>query len=426
MNTRRQFLKKSALTAAAMAAPMIVPSHVLGKNSPSDKITLGFIGVRNMGMNNLKNFIGRDQVHVLGVCDVDRRIGGQAKQFVDQAYDNSDCAMYGDFRELTRRADVDAVVISTPDHWHTIPALDAMRHEKDVYVEKPLTLTIDEGKALEAAVKRYGRVLQTGSMQRSMITFRHAVELVRNGYIGELKHIQVSLPGNNRTSDGPWMPDPIPPEFDYDFWLGPAPYKEYVEERCHYNFRFILDYSGGQVTNWGAHHLDIAQWALDMDDSGPVDIAGRGKFPTDGLFDTALTVDFDARYENGVTLSCKTSGALNGIRFDGSEGSITATRGRVTSEPATIVDHVIGPDDLRVYHSNDHAENFMSCIRSRRQPITDVSVGHRSATLCHLGNIAMLLGATLKWDPGKQVFINSDAANAMRFRAGRGEWSRCV
>jgi predicted dehydrogenase len=424
MTTRRDFIKAS--TATLVAAPMIIPSHVLGQNSPSNKITLGFIGVRNMGMGNLKNFIGRDQVQVLGVCDVDRRIGGAAKQFVDETYGNSDCALYGDFRELTRRPDVDAVVICTPDHWHTIPALDAMRHEKDAYVEKPLTLTIDEGKALEAAVQRYGRVLQTGSMQRSMYTFRHAVELVRNGYIGQLKHIQVSLPGNNRFSDGPWRPDPIPPEFDYDFWLGPAPYQDYTEERCHYNFRFILDYSGGQVTNWGAHHLDIAQWALDMDNSGPVEVIGRGTFPTDGLFDTATTVDFACRYANGVTLTCKTSDRLNGIRFDGSDGSITATRGTVISTPESIVEQIIGPNDIRVYHSNDHAEDFLSCIKSRRQPITNVTVGHRSATVCHLGNIAMLLGAHLKWDPQQQVFIDNEAANAMRFRAGRGEWNRCV
>mgnify|MGYP006280143599 CR=1 FL=1 len=422
MQNRRQFLRQSVAASAACLAPTVLPSRLFGKNSPNNKITLAFIGVRNMGMNNLRNFIGREEVQVVAVCDVDQRIGLEAKQFVDERYGNTDCQLYGDFREVTRRPDIDAVVISTPDHWHTIPALDAMKHEKDAYVEKPLTLTIEEGKALVAAVEKYGRVLQTGSMQRSMYTFRHAVELVRNGYIGELKSIRISLPGNNRFSDGPWTPDPIPAEFDYDFWLGPAPWEAYTEERCHYNFRFILDYSGGQVTNWGAHHLDIAQWALDMDHSGPVEITGRGEFPDDGLFNTATFVDFDCLYDNGVTLTCKTDKNLNGIRLEGSEGWIVATRGSVRSSPAEITKQVIGPNDNRVYFSNDHADNFLNCIKSRRKPITDEIVGHRSATVCHLGNIAMMLKAHLKWDPKREVFTNSTAANSMMARAARGEW----
>jgi predicted dehydrogenase len=422
MTSRRQFLKVSALATVGLAAPTIVPAKVLGKNSPSNKITLGFIGVRNMGMTDLRNFIGRDQVQVVAVCDVDRRIAEEARLFVNQTYGNKDCQLYGDFREITRRSDIDAVVICTPDHWHTIPAIDAVKHEKDAYVEKPLTLTIDEGKALTAAVQRYDRVLQTGSMQRSMFTFRHAVELVRNGYIGSLKKIDVFLPGNNRFSEGAWTPDPVPAEFDYNFWLGPAPWKAYTEERCHYNFRFILDYSGGQVTNWGAHHLDIAQWALDMDDSGPVEIIGRGKFPEDGLFDTATVVDFDCLYDSGIFLTCKTDKSRNGVRFEGSDGWIYVDRGKILSSPASIAKQVIAPNESRVYFSNDHADNFLSCIKARRKPITNDMVGHRSATVCHLGNIAMLLRAHLIWDPQQQVFTNNDAANAMMSRAMRGEW----
>ena len=422
MTTRRQFLKKSTVFSLGIVTPTIIPSRVLGKNNPGNKITLAFIGVRNMGTGNLRNFIGREKVHVLAVCDVDRRVGLLAKQLVDRQYGNSDCSMVGDFRQVTRRPDIDAVVISTPDHWHTIPAIDAMKHQKDAYVEKPLTLTIDEGKALVAAVRQYGRVLQTGSMQRSMYTFRHAVELVRNKRIGELESIEVFLPGNNRFSDGPWTADPIPKEFDYDFWLGPAPWAAYTEERCHYNFRFILDYSGGQVTNWGAHHLDIAQWALDMDGSGPVEIIGRGQFPADGLYNTATTVDFDCLYDNGVTLTCKTDESQNGIRFNGSHGWIYADRGKILSEPESIAQQELEPNDIRVYHSNDHADNFLRCIKSRRKPITDEIVGHRSASLCHLGNIAMMLGATLRWDPQEQIFTNNPAANAMLSRAMRGEW----
>jgi len=419
MHTRRHFIKSMA---ALSLAPTIVPSTVFGKNSPSNRITLGFIGVRNMGMNNLRNFIGRDRVQVVAVCDVDQRNAKAAKDFVDETYGNSDCAQYGDFREVTQRPDIDAVVICTPDHWHTIPAIDAMKHEKDAYVEKPLTLTIDEGKALVAAAERYGRVIQTGSMQRSMYTFRHAVELVRNGRIGELTSITVSLPGNNRHSDGPWQADPIPKEFDYNFWLGPAPWQPYVEERCHYNFRFILDYSGGQVTNWGAHHLDIAQWALDMDESGPVEITGRGEFPNNGLYNTATQVDFDCRYANGVTLTCKTSGELNGLKIKGTEGWIVATRGSVYSSPKGIAQEVLGPNHKRVYFSNDHAANFIECIKSRKKPITHEGIGHRSATVCHLGNIAMMRRATLTWDPVSEQITNNPAANAMLYRPMRGEW----
>jgi len=421
MQTRRDFLK-SAAASIGFLAPTIVPSSVFGKNSPCNRITVGSIGVRNMGMNNLRNFIGRDQVQVLAVCDVDKRIGRDAKQFVDETYGNNDCTLYSDFREVTQRRDIDAVVIATPDHWHTIPAIDAMKHEKDAYVEKPLTLTIDEGKALVDAVNRYGRVLQTGSMQRSMYTFRHAVELVRNGRIGELKSIHVFLPGNNRHSEGAWTIDKIPEEFDYDFWLGPAPWEPFTEERCHYNFRFILDYSGGQVTNWGAHHLDVAQWALDMDDSGPVEITGRGEFPKDGLFNTATFVDFDCRYANGVTLTCKTSGELNGLRLEGADGWIVATRGSVYSSPESIAKEVIGPEARHVYFSNDHAGNFLSCVKSRQKPITHEGIGHRSASVCHLGNIAMMLRSTLTWDPEREMFPGNTAANAKLSRAMRGEW----
>ncbi len=423
--SRRQFLKRAAgVTACAMAFPYIVPSSVLGKAggvAPSNRIVLGVIGTGLQGVSDMRGFLGIDEVQVVAVCDVDRAHRDHAKQIVDQAYGNKDCAAYNDFREVTRRSDIDAVVISTPDHWHILPAIDAAKHGRDLYVEKPLTLTIDEGRVLSDTVRRYGRVLQTGSQQRSGRNFRFVCKLVRNGRLGKLHTVHVGIPGNNRTTSPIWTPQPVPDGFDYDFWLGPAPWQPYHEQRCHYQFRFILDYSGGQVTNWGAHYLDIAQWALGMDDSGPVEITGHGEFPSSGLFTTATKVDFRCTYANGVRLYCKTGG--QGVRFEGTDGWIFVDRQILEAEPASLLKESLGPNEIRLYESRDHKQNFLDCIRTRRRPIADVEIGHRSATVCHLGNIAMLRGCTLKWDPEREEFIDDDAANRMRNRAMRLPWT---
>jgi predicted dehydrogenase len=290
-----------------------------------------------------------------------------------------------------------------------------------VYCEKPLTLTILEGRALADEVKRYNRVLQTGSQQRSADNFRKACELVRNGYIGEVKTVHVGIPGNNRTCEPTWEPMPVPEGFDYDFWLGPAPWEPYHAKRCHYEFRFVLEYSGGQVTNWGAHHLDIAQWGLGMDDSGPVEIVGDGEFPESGLFTTATRVHFEATYANGVKLVCKTGGSHT--RFEGTEGWVDVKRGGLETEPASLKQQVIGADEIHLYKSNNHKGNFLDCIKSRKDPIASAEVGHRTGTLCHLGNITMLLKRPLRWDPAAERFIGDDAANSMRWRPRRSPWT---
>jgi len=421
--SRRSLLRRGGLAGSALAFPAIIPASALGRDGvtpPSNRIVMGTIGVGSQGMGNMRSFMGHSDVQMVAACDVDAKHLASAKASVDSRYGNKDCAAYNDFREITRRDDIDAVCIATPDHWHTIPAIDAAEHGKDMYVQKPLTLTIREGRVLADAVKRHGRVLQTGSQQRSDQRFRFGCELVRNGRIGKLETVLVGIPGNNKRCGPTWEPEAVPDGFDYDMWLGPAPWAPYNQQRCHYQFRFILDYSGGQVTNWGAHHLDIAQWGMGMDESGPVEIMGDGEFPTTGLFTTATRVHFECTYANGVLLTCKTGGT--GTTFIGTEGRVYVNRGRISAEPTSLLKERIGPDEIHLYESRSHFGDFLECVRSRSKPICNEEVGHRSSTVCHLGNIAMLLGRRLKWDPLKEEFPGDDEANAMRRRAPRRPW----
>ncbi|NOY81995.1 MAG: Gfo/Idh/MocA family oxidoreductase [Kiritimatiellaeota bacterium] len=422
--SRRGFLGKgAALAGAALGFPTIVPAAALGKAgrpAPSNRIVMGVVGVGLQGMDNLRSFLGFRQVQMVAVCDVDARHLAAGKHAVDRRYGNRACRAVRDFREITGRDGVDAVCIATPDHWHVLPALDAVRHGKDAYVQKPLTLTISEGRMLADAVYRYGAVVQTGSQQRSSYRFRHACELVRNGRLGQIHTVRVGIPGNNKRCGPTWNPEPVPPELDYESWLGPAPWAPYHHQRCHYQFRFILDYSGGQVTNWGAHHLDIAQWGLGTDRSGPVEISGHGEFPETGLFTTATKVYFECRYSSGTRLICSTGGG--GVVFEGNRGALRVDRGRLTADPPSLLKEVIGPGEIRLYESRNHFANFLECVRTRRPPICDAEIGHRSATMCHLGNIAMLLGRKLKWDPTREEFPDDDEANRLRSRVPRPPW----
>ena len=414
--TRRQFLKSSAVTAAAFAVPTIVPSSVFGANAPSNRITIGSVGLGGMGTGDMKGFKGKSGSEVVALCDVDAGHLKTAREIA--GLDEKSC--YNDFRDLISRDDIDAVVVATPDHWHVPVSIAVVKAGKDVYCEKPLTLTIGGGRALADAVKRYGRVLQTGSQQRSGSEFRNACELVRNGRIGKLHTIKVGIPGNNKKCPPTWETQPVPEGFDYDMWLGPAPWEPYTEQRCHYQFRFVLDYSGGQMTNWGAHYLDIAQWGNGADDTGPVEIEGKGDFPESGLFTTAKKVDITYTYANGVKLLLKTGGG--NTRFEGSEGWVFVTRGKIDAEPKSLLNEKIGPDEIHLYNSRDHKQDFLDCIKSRKDPIASAEIGHRSSTVCHLGNIAMLLGRKVKWDPKKERFINDSAADSMIARSMRSPW----
>jgi predicted dehydrogenase len=349
-------------------------------------------------------------VRVVAVCDVDRQRRDRALERVSDAYGSSDCATYVDFRELLARDDIDAVIIATPDHWHSIPAIAACEAGKDVYCEKPMTLTISEGRAMVNAARENERVFQTGSQQRSGFFFRHGVELVRNGYIGEVKSIIVGVHGHAGYCDLP--AEPMREGLDWEMWLGQAPWRPY-NYRIWRSWRSYWDYSGGSVTDWGAHQFDIAQWALGMDESGPVEV----RPPEDGH-------EIRAVYGNGVTVERHEPVDYSeySIKVIGSEGEVEMHREWLRTKPRSLRYATIKPGEERVYYSDDHKGNFLDCIRSRKKCIADVDIGHRSVSVCHLGNIAYRLGRRLKWDPVKERFVGDDEADRMLSRAKRSPW----
>lgn len=424
--SRRDFLRGAAVAGTALALPTILPSRLFGQNAPSRKITIGMIGVGAQGSGHLATLMGFDEARVLAVCDVDRLRREAAAAVVNANYGNADCAMYNDFRELAARRDIDAVWVCTPDNWHALAAIEAIRRGKDAYIEKPLTLTLHEGRALVEAARSHQRVVQTGTQQRSSKHFHDAAQFIRNDGLGKLERIEILIPANNKFCDATWQPELVPDGLDWDMWLGPAPWRPFNRNSCHYNFRFILDFAAGQVTNWGAHYIDIAQWALGMDESGPVEIEGHGEFPTTGLFSTATKVNFTCRYANGVELHCHTryDGAFDGnIRFYGERGWLDVSRSATTaSDPALLKEVRAAEGAVKLAVSQNHHDNFLQCIRSREKPVADVAIGHRSTSVCNLGNIAMLLDRKVRWDPAKEEFVDDEIANRMRARSMRGPW----
>ncbi|HIE50554.1 MAG TPA: Gfo/Idh/MocA family oxidoreductase [Armatimonadetes bacterium] len=422
--TRREFLGRMVRSLAGAGVGLTLPTFVSaralgtkGQVPANDRITLGFIGVGGMGSGHLRGFLGNSQVQVLAVCDVYEPHRARAKSWVDERYGNSDCAAYKDYRELLDRNDLDAVVISTPDHWHTLISIHACEAGKDVYCEKPLTLTIAEGRALVNAVRRYGRVFQVGSQQRSASNFRFACELVRSGRIGKVHTVRTGFgygpQGGNAPDQEP------PPGLDWNLWLGPAPWGPYNPDRCLYNFRWFWDYSGGKMTDWGAHHNDIAQWGLGMDESGPVEIEGEGRFPTEGNYETAIWFRIEYTYANGVKLIC---GEGHGAKFEGTDGWVHVDRGFLRAYPEDLLHEPLGPNDVHLYRSPGHHQDWLNCIRSRQRPICDVEIGHRSVTVCHLGNIAIRTGRKLRWDPVKEQFIGDPEANRWLSKPYRAPW----
>jgi predicted dehydrogenase len=322
---------------------------------------------------------------------------------------------------------IDAVLISTPDHWHALASIHACEAGKDVYCEKPLTLFIAEGQALVKAVRRYKRVFQTGSQQRSSPEFRKACEYIRSGRLGKIKTVKIGLPGVNYTSraKSPSVSDgQPPPELDYDLWLGPAPSRPYNENRVHYLFRFFWDYAGGQMTNWGAHHLDITQWALGMDDSGPISAEGAAVFNAEKLYETPETFDVTFKYANGTVVDCSsgTSKYPGGITFEAEKGSIHVNRGKLSSTPEEILTQPLTEADVKLYASNDHHQNWLDCIKTRKDPICTAEIGHRSATICHLGNIAIRTGKKLAWDPHKEQIVGDPDLAKWLHRDYRSPW----
>jgi hypothetical protein len=456
--TRREFLKAGAACGASLVTfPYFVPARVLGAGGAvpaSEKIVMGCIGVGSMGGGHLRGFSGQDDVRMVAVCDLRRKFRERAKQTVDERYGDSGCTAYHDYRELLARPDIDAVCIATPDHWHALVAIEAARNRKDMYMEKPVDVHVAAAKALREAVNRYGVVFQFGTQQRSGRDFRFACELVRNGRIGKLHTIVVgSLPGAELPNQ-PTQPAPDPSEFDYDMWLGPAPWAPYTFERAASRaegspgyWMHIHDYGLGCLSGaWGIHHVDIAQWGNNSDDTGPLEIEGTGVLPQDGLCDTALTWRVEHIYANGVKMihldraqavrefpqfASKTLQYTGvGILFLGADGWVIVSRGGIDAqqhavpraEPKSLLQTVFDSGEPRLPVSNNHKRNFLECVRTRQQPISSMESAVRSDTICHLDDIAIRLGRKLYWDPAKEQFLNDDQANRLLTRPLRSPW----
>lgn len=456
MRTRRDFLKTSAAAVGAAAAPYIVPARVLGASAPSNRINVGFIGNGNQCTIDLPAFLGQPDVQVLAVCDVntasygykspDQFLGRKPAQDKVNAFyaeqkpsgQYRGCDAYNDFREVLGRADIDAVAIVVPDHWHALMVVMAAEAGKDMYCEKPLSLTVRQGQKMVEAVRKHERILQTGSHYRSSPLNRFACELVRNGRIGQVQRVITQVAEQNAVDPGPgWQPAPVPEGFDYAMWLGPAPQVPYHPDRCLYRFRFNLDYSGGQTTNFGCHSNDIAQWGLGMDHTVPIEYEDAGsEWPAPGgLFNTATKVSFQARYANGVELICATTKTGFGTRFEGSDGWVEYGYRGVKTFPESLATSTIKPDEIHLPVSNpqrtedasrnyipDHVRNFIDAVKSRKDPIEPVEIGHRTATLCHVANIAMLLKRKLSWDPVREQFVNDAEADKLLDRPMRSPW----
>jgi myo-inositol 2-dehydrogenase/D-chiro-inositol 1-dehydrogenase len=433
--TRRQFIKGSAVAAAGFLVPTIVPASVFGADAPSNRITIGFVGVGRMGSGDMRELLGFKEVQIIAVCDVDSNRVRNAQKTVESHYAKQSaggtykgCATFGDYRDLVTRDDIDAVCVVTPDHWHALPSIAAAKAGKDIFLQKPLTLTIREGRVLSDTVRRYNRIFQVGSQQRSDARFHQACELVRNGRVGKLHTVKVGF-GTDPGTD-PTPPMPVPDNLNYDMWLGQAPWVAYTEKRVHPQKDYdrpgwlrISDYGAGMITGWGAHHNDIAQWGMGTEYTGPVEIEGQAEFPRDGLWDVHGDFRIEYTYANGVKVICADNKKnKQGIVFEGSEGWVYVMRGFIDAQPKSLLTSTIGPNEIHLYKSNNHKANWLECIKSRAETIAPAEIGHRSCTVCLLGDIAMRLGRKLRWDPDKERFIGDDEANKMLWRPMRSPW----
>jgi predicted dehydrogenase len=454
LQTRRDFLKLSMGAAAAIGFPTIVPASVFGQTAPSNRINVGAIGVGRISRgHDLPGIWQFDQARIMAVCDLDAKRVEEGKTLVNGYYSKKTgkpydgVTGYHNYHELLANKDIDAVVISTPDHQHAILAVDAVHAKKDVYLQKPASLTIAEGRAMSNAVMASGQILQVGSQQRSWKQFHRACELVRNGRIGEIKHLEIGLPGDPSGPDAP--PMPIPTNLNYDAWLGSTPEVYYAEIRVHPQDGFSRpgwlrceQFGAGMITGWGAHHVDTAHWGMNTEYTGPVEVWGTAEFPTHGLWDVHGKFLTHAVYANGVTMDI--SGDFpNGIKFYGSEGWIFVTRdemvtptdpggksgGKAAVAPQPLVasnpkilDSVIGPDEVHLYESADQHGNWLDCIQSRKAPTAPAEIGHRACSTCLIHHIAMKTKRKLFWDPVKEHFKNDDDANCMLSRPQRAPY----
>ncbi|UBM57483.1 Gfo/Idh/MocA family oxidoreductase [Marinilongibacter aquaticus] len=446
--SRRKFMKNSlAASAGVLAFPTIVPSSVFGKNAPSNKIQIGQIGCGRIARDHdLPGTMQHDVAQLVAVCDLDHHRTVEGKAHVEKYYREKknktvDIKMYDDYRELLLNKDIDAVVISTPDHWHSQPAIEAALAGKHVYLQKPTSLTVEEGRLLSDIVHRQGVTLQVGTQQRSMPQFRLAAELVRNGRIGKIHTVKVGLPGDPA---GPVAETgPVPKGFNYDMWLGSTPEMEYSEMLVHPQTGYgrpgwlrVEQFGAGMITGWGQHHFDSAAWGMNTEYTGPISVESVAEFPKYGSWNVHGDFMVKAEYENGITMY--TSGGFpNGIRYEGTDGWVFVTRGPYrasasdpipvmkngtksldASDPA-ILDSVIGKDEIHLYKSDEQHGNWLDCIQSGKEPISPVEKGHRACTVCLISHVAMKLPRKLEWDPKAERFHNDDEANAYLSRPQR-------
>jgi predicted dehydrogenase len=433
--SRRRFLQSSMLAGAGLSLPAWYAGELAAQEAPAtprsakDKPGIALIGCGGMGRGDGNNALRFGEMRA--VCDVDQgRLAEAKEQFAG-------AEAYTDFRKVLERDDVEVVICGTQDHWHALVSMGAMRAGKDVYCEKPLTLTIEEGQRMVETQRATKRVLQTGSQQRSDERFRLACELVRNGRVGRLRRVAVRLPAGRH--GGPFSESPAPEGLDWDLWLGPREQVPYVKEKCHGTFRYWYDYSGGTMTDWGAHHNDIALWGMGLERSGPVRIEGRPRAEMiPGGYTAASEYEVRYTYANGVTHTCESVASDgpdgrsrgrqpgergHGVMFEGSDGWIFVTRGQIEASDPDLIETALPASAERLYVSNDHMGNFFERVRSRKAPVCDVEIGHRSATICHLGVIAIRLGRELQWDPEREVFTGDAGLNAWKSREMRAPWT---
>lgn len=434
---RRKFIKNTVkVSAGLLTVPTVIPASVWNSNKytlPNEKINLGFIGVGGMGTGHVRSFLGYDDVNVVAVCDVRKEHRDRAKSLVDAKYGNSACATYNDFRELLARNDIDAIVQAAPDHWHVLIGIEAAKKGKAMYYEKPMSYTVKEAQVLREVINQHNTIFQLGTQQRSDERFRFTVEAVRNQRIGALKRIVV---GSASFGEVPVQPEePVPPGLDYELWLGPAPYAPYSTLRCTRNWTLIRDYSLGCLSGaWGIHHIDIAQWALNADESGPVEVEGTGTIPEQGLYDTFQTFEVEHTYANGVKLlhidhttarhKIKQFDVRSsmGILFEGSEGWIYVARGYIDAYPKSILNTTIGPNEIKLPVSNDHRRNFLDAVKTGNNPICPVGPGVKSEIVCQQADIAIRMGRKLRWDNDKEEFIDDPIANKLLSSPMRSPW----
>ncbi|MBT6170741.1 MAG: Gfo/Idh/MocA family oxidoreductase [Flavobacteriaceae bacterium] len=447
---RRNFIKKTSVASATtFLAPTILPSGIFGKTTANKKINIGQIGCGRIARDHdMPGVMQYDNARLIAVCDVDSKRMNDAKILVETYYNKKlgsnkvvDVKMYGDYKELLENKDIDAVVISTPDHWHAQPAIEAALAGKDIYLQKPTSLTVEEGRVLSDIIQRKSTILQVGTQQRSMAQFRIAAELVRNGRIGKLHTVKVGLPGDPSGPEASKMP--LPSNLNYDMWLGQTPLMDYTEIAVHPKEDYsrpgwlrIEQFGAGMITGWGQHHYDSAAWGMDTELTGPVSVQAVAEFPKSGLWNVHGDFMSKAEYENGITMYTSSGGYTNGIKYIGTDGWIFVSRGAYTasaSDPVTadksskaldasdpkILTSIIGSNEIHLYKSDEQHGNWLECIETKKPPISTVEMGHRACTVCLITHISMKLNRKLNWNPKTEKFINDDEANSMLTRSQR-------